>query len=724
MLKVFRYLKSSIFSVLAVILLLVVQAYLDLTLPDYTSKIVNVGVQQGGIENAAIEEIGEDTLDTLMFFMGEDDQEYILGHYQKSDTYEGEAIYKLEEDSDVDKVSSIMARPMMILSYAEQNSNSSDDSVVSFDLPEGVSLSQALSMMSDEQRAEMLDSIDEAIKDIPDSIVDQAAVSFVRTEYQRIGVDTDQIQTMYILKVGLIMLGIALAAMAVGVLIVFIGSRMAARLARTLRHKVFTKVVGFSKNEIKTYGQSSLITRTTNDVQQVQMVVVFLLRVVFYAPIIGIGGVIKAIRTNADMTYIIGVAVVAILAVVITLFAIAMPKFNKVQKLIDKLNLVTREILSGLPVIRAFSNEKHEEERFDEANKRLTKVNLFVNRAMSFMMPIMMVVMNFVCLVIVYQGAKGVDTGAMQVGDIMAYIQYTMQIIMAFLMISMMSIMLPRANVSAKRIMEVIETPDTIYNGDHLLEFKPKEKGKVEFKNVSFRYPDADYDVITDVNLVANPGETTAFIGSTGSGKSTLINLIPRFYDVTDGELLVDGVNIKDVDLHVLRDKIGFVPQKGVLFTGTIKENIKYGNDKITDEDVDRALDVAQATEFVSKLKGGVDYDISQGGTNVSGGQKQRLSIARAIAKNPDIYVFDDSFSALDFKTDAKLRGELAKITKDKTVLIVAQRISTIMNADKIVVLDEGRVVGVGTHKELMKNCTVYKEIALSQLSKEELENA
>ena len=724
MLKVFRYLKSSIFSVLAVILLLVVQAYLDLTLPDYTSKIVNVGVQQGGIENAAIEEIGEDTLDTLMFFMGEDDQEYILNHYQKSDTYKGEAIYKLEEDSDVDKVSSIMARPMMILSYAEQNSNSSDDSVVSFDLPEGVSLSQALSMMSDEQRAEMLDSIDEAIKDIPDSIVDQAAVSFVRTEYQRIGVDTDQIQTMYIFKVGLIMLGIALAAMAVGVLIVFIGSRMAARLARTLRHKVFTKVVGFSKNEIKTYGQSSLITRTTNDVQQVQMVIVFLLRVVFYAPIIGIGGVIKAIRTNADMTYIIGVAVVAILAVVITLFAIAMPKFNKVQKLIDKLNLVTREILSGLPVIRAFSNEKHEEERFDEANKRLTKVNLFVNRAMSFMMPIMMVVMNFVCLVIVYQGAKGVDTGAMQVGDIMAYIQYTMQIIMAFLMISMMSIMLPRANVSAKRIMEVIETPDTIYNGDHLLEFKPKEKGKVEFKNVSFRYPDADYDVITDVNLVANPGETTAFIGSTGSGKSTLINLIPRFYDVTDGELLVDGVNIKDVDLHVLRDKIGFVPQKGVLFTGTIKENIKYGNDKITDEDVDRALDVAQATEFVSKLKGGVDYDISQGGTNVSGGQKQRLSIARAIAKDPDIYVFDDSFSALDFKTDAKLRGELAKITKDKTVLIVAQRISTIMNADKIVVLDEGRVVGVGTHKELMKNCTVYKEIALSQLSKEELENA
>ena len=723
MLKVFKYLKSSIFSVLAVILLLFVQAYLDLTLPDYTSKIVNVGVQQGGIENAAIETIGEDTLNKLVLFMDTDDKKYILNHYEKTDTYQGENIYELKEDSDTEKVSSIMAKPMLIVRFAEQ-SDKSEEGSVSFDLPEGVSLYQALSMMSDAEREKMLKGINKEIKDIPDTIIDQAAVSYVKAEYQRIGVDTDQIQTVYIFKVGLIMLGIALAAMLVGILIVFIGSRMAARLAKTLRHKVFTKVVGFSKNEIKTFGQSSLITRTTNDVQQVQMVIVFLLRVVFYAPIIGIGGVMKAMSTNADMTYIIGVAVVAILAVVITLFAIAMPKFNRVQKLIDKLNLVTREILSGLPVIRAFSNERHEEERFEEANKRLTKFNLFINRAMSFMMPIMMLVMNFVCLVIVYQGAKAVDSGAMQVGDIMAYIQYTMQIIMAFLMISMMSIMLPRANVSAKRIMEIIETKDTIYNSDHLVDFKPEERGKVEFKNVSFRYPDADYDVITDINLVANPGETTAFIGSTGSGKSTLINLIPRFYDVTDGELLVDGVNIKDVDLHELREKIGFVPQKGVLFTGTIKDNIKYGNENITDEDVDKALEVAQATEFVSKLKGGVDYDISQGGTNVSGGQKQRLSIARAIAKNPDIYVFDDSFSALDFKTDAKLRGELAKITKDKTVLIVAQRISTIMNADKIVVLNEGSVVGIGTHKELMKNCNVYKEIALSQLSKEELENA
>ena len=725
MLKVFKYLKSSIFSVIVVILLLFAQAFLDLTLPDYTSKIVNVGVQQGGIEDAAITDIGSNTYHTLLLLMDEDDRDYINKQYEITDKYKGEDIYTLKDDSNTSKVSSIMSRPMLILYYAENmDSNSKSDEAISFELPEGMSLEDSLLLMDDASRSEMIKSINKKLKDVPDSIVNQGAVSFVKSEYQRIGIDTDHIQTMYIFKVGLIMLGIALMAMIVGVLIVFVGSRMAAKLSKTLRHKVFTKVVGFSKNEMKGFGQSSLITRTTNDIQQVQMVVVFLLRVVFYAPIIGIGGVIKAMNTNADMTYIIGLAVVLILGVVVTLFAVAMPKFNIVQKLIDKLNLVTREILTGLPVIRAFSNEAHEEERFDDANKRLTKVNLFINRAMSFMMPIMMLVMNCICLLIVYQGAKGVDQGIMQVGDIMAYIQYTMQIIMAFLMISMMSIMLPRANVSAHRIMEVLETKDTIYNSKKLLPFKDSERGKVEFRNVSFRYPDASYDVITDINLVANPGEVTAFIGSTGSGKSTLINLIPRFYDVSDGELLIDGCNVRDVDLKELREKIGFVPQKGVLFTGSIADNIKYGNENISDEDVKKALDISQSTEFVSKLKGMENYEISQGGTNVSGGQKQRLSIARAIAKNPDIYVFDDSFSALDFKTDAKLRKELAKITKDKTVLIVAQRISTIMNADKIVVLDEGKVVGLGKHKDLMKNCEVYKEIALSQLSKEELENA
>lgn len=724
MIKIFKYLKSSIISILIIIALLFLQAFLDLTLPDYTSKIVNVGVQQSGIENSAIQNIGKYSLDKLTLFMSDDDRDYILKQYKEDSICKGEKIYKLSSTSSIDKVSTIMGKPMMIVYYIDHSEETGSESNIKFDLPEGVDFYTALEYMSSVDRKKMLKSIDNKISDIPDTIINQAAVNYIKGEYERIGIDVNKIQTNYIIKVGLIMIGIALLVMIDGILVVLIGSKMAARLAKTLREKVFKKVVGFSKSEMKKFGQSSLITRTTNDIQQVQMVIVFLLRVVFYAPIIGIGGVIKALNTNSSMTYIIGVAVISILIVVMILFIIAMPKFTKIQKLIDKLNLVTREILSGLPVIRAFSNEDHEEKRFEEANKRLTKVNIFVNRTMSFMMPIMMLIMNFVSLALVYKGAYGVNDGTMQVGDIMAYIQYTMQIIMAFLMISMMSIMLPRANVSAKRVMEVIETETTITNSSELLEFNTDKRGQVEFKNVSFRYPDADYDVITDISLTALPGETTAFIGSTGSGKSTLINLIPRFYDVTKGEILIDGVNIKQVDIKKLRDKIGFVPQKGVLFTGTIKENIKYGNENITDEDVSLALDVSQSREFVSNLHGKENYQISQGGTNVSGGQKQRLSIARAIAKNPDIYVFDDSFSALDFKTDSKLRGELSKITKDKTVLIVAQRISTIMNADKIVVLDEGEVVGIGKHKDLMKNCDVYKQIALSQLSKEELDNA
>ena len=724
MIKVFKYLKSSIFSVLAVILLLIVQAILDLTLPDYTSKIINVGVQQGGIENAAIEQIGEDSLEKVLLFTSSKNKKYILSNYTVSNkTYKGEKIYKLKKDSDKNKISNVLSKPMTIISYIEQSKNSKN-TTINFDIPNNMDIYQALSYMSSTEKEKMLAGINKKMKDIPDTIIDQAGVSYVKSEYKRIGINTTKIQNAYIFKTGMIMVGIALAVMIDGILVVLIGSRMAAKLAQTLRRKTFKKVVGFSKSEIKEYGQSSLITRTTNDVQQVQMVIVFLLRVVFYAPIIGIGGVIKAMNTNSSMTYIIGVSVAAVLGVIVTLFLVAMPKFKKIQKLIDKLNLVTREILSGLPVIRAFSNEKHEEERFEKANDELTKVNKFINISMSFMMPIMMLIMNFVSLVIVYKGAYGVNDGSMQVGDIMAYIQYTMQIIMAFLMISMMSIMLPRASVSARRITEILETDEVIKNKNVTKEFNKDKRGLVEFKNVSFRYPDADYDVITDINLTANPGEVTAFIGSTGSGKSTIINLIPRFYDVTGGELLIDGVNVADADIKKLREKIGFVPQKGVLFTGTIKENIRYGNPNISDDDIKKAIEISQSKEFVSKLKGKEEYEIAQGGTNVSGGQKQRLSIARAIAKNPDVYVFDDSFSALDFKTDAKLRKDLAKVTKDKTVLIVAQRISTIMNADKIVVLDEGNIVGIGKHKELMKNCKVYQEIALSQLSKEELENA
>lgn len=721
MIKIFKYLKSSIVSVLAIILLLFVQAYLDLTLPDYTSKIVNIGVQQAGIEDAAITEIGESSLNHLLLFMNDDDKNYIMDSYTESDDINGEKIYKLKKDVDKTKINDIYRKPMTIISFLNQSDKS--ETSISFNIPEGMDLYSALTVMPNGQKEEMLKGIDEKIKDVPDTILNQAAISYVKSEYTRINVDVNKIQMNYLFKTGAMMVLIALAIMLDGILIVLIGSRMAAKLAKTLREKVFTKTVYFSKNEMKGFGQSSLITRTTNDIQQVQVVIVFLLRVVFYAPIIGIGGVIKAMNTNSSMTYIIAVALITILVVMITLFAIAMPKFNVIQKMIDKLNLVSREILSGLPVIRAFSNEKHEEERFDKANKDLTSVSLFINRAMSFMMPIMMVIMNLVCVFIVYKGAYGVDNGSMQVGDIMAYIQYTMQIIMAFLMISMMSIMLPRANVSAKRIIEVIETDNIVKEKENPVVLGDHIKGVVKFNNVSFRYPDADYDVITDIDFTANPGETTAFIGSTGSGKSTVVNLLPRFYDVTGGSITIDGVDIRDLSLHELRDKIGFVPQKGILFTGSIKENIRYGNKKVKDIDIINALAVAQA-DFIKNLKGGVNYKIAQGGTNVSGGQKQRLSIARAIAKNPNIYVFDDSFSALDFKTDAKLRQELSKIVKNKTVLIVAQRISTIMNADKIIVLNEGNIVGIGTHKELMKKCKIYKEIALSQLSKEELENA
>lgn len=720
MIKIFRYLKSSILSILTIIILLFAQAYLDLELPDYTSKIVNIGVQQGGIENSAINEIGESTLNKLILFMNDEDKNYILDSYEYSHDYNSEKIYKLKSKVEVEKVSDMFSKPMTIISYVDN----SEGNIIDFNIPENTNIYESLKVMSLEQKQELLKEIEEKISLVPESIIDQAAVSFVKSEYIRIGVNTDKMQTNYIIKIGAIMTLIAFAAMTVGILIILIGSRMSARLAKTLREKVFSKVVHFSKNEVKKFGTSSLITRTTNDIQQVQMVLLFLLRTVFYAPIVGIGGVIKAMNTNSSMTYIIGVALLTIVVVMITLFTIAMPKFNIIQKLIDKLNLVSREILTGLPVIRAFSNEKHEEARFDEANKNLTKVNIFVSRAMSFMMPLMMLIMNFVCLFIVYKGAYGVDSGLMQVGDIMAYIQYTMQIIMAFLMISMMSITLPRANVSVKRIMEVIEEKNIVEEKQNPICFNKNGKGLVEFKNVSFRYPDAEYDVITDISFTAVPGETTAFIGSTGSGKSTVVNLLPRFYDVTSGSIEIDGINIKDVKLKDLRDRIGFVPQKGILFTGSIKENIRYGNKKVKDKDIVRALAIAQADDFIKGLKGGINYKIAQGGTNVSGGQKQRLSIARAIAKNPDIYVFDDSFSALDFKTDAALRKELSNVTQNKTVLIVAQRISTIMNADKIIVLNEGNIVGIGTHKELLKKCKVYKEIALSQLSKEELENA
>lgn len=733
MLKLFKYLKSSILSIIVIILLLVTQAVCDLKLPEYTSKIVNVGIQQNGIENAAATVITAEKYDNIVLFLSDDEKEYLADYYdllttEDYDNYkdeypilETENLYKLNtKDKEVkEKISDILSLPLM-MDYMITSGKAAE---YGFAVPENMDFYTSLKYMNSEQIDAMLSNINKKLEAMPESMLTGTAILAIQDEYKNIGIDTGALQTNYILISGAKMLAIALLIMCLAVAVGLLGSRLAANLAMTLRSKVFSKVVSFSKTEMKSYGTASLITRTTNDIQQVQQIIVMLMRVVFYAPIIAVGGIIKTTSTSGSMGWIIALAVTTLIIIISGLFTIVMPKFKKLQILVDKLNLVTREILTGIPVIRAFNNEKHEEKRFDEANSNLNKVNLFVNRTMAFMMPIMMLLMNVVCIAIVWKGAYGINDGVMQVGDMMAYIQYSMQIIMSFLFIGMMSIMLPRASVSANRIVEIINTDVVIKEANTSKKFDTSKKGIVEFKRVSFRYPDANEDVITDVNFTSKPGTTTAFIGSTGSGKSTLINLIPRFYDVTEGAILIDGVDIKDVSTKDLRAKIGYVPQKGMLFSGDVESNIKYGDAKITDKQMKEAASIAQASDFIENLDGKYEAEISQGGTNVSGGQRQRLSIARAIAINPDIFIFDDSFSALDLKTDAKLRSELTKVTKDKTVFIVAQRISTILNADQIVVLDEGKVVGIGNHKELMKTCDVYREIALSQLSEEELSN-
>ena len=559
---------------------------------------------------------------------------------------------------------------------------------------------------------------------MPESIISQAAISFVKAEYKAMGLDLDQIQTNYMLKTGAIMVGLALLAMAVAVTVVLLSAKLAARLSRILRDHIFKKVMDFTNSEFDKFSTASLITRSTNDIQQIQMFVTMMFRIVVFAPLMGLGGIYKVLKTNVDMTWTIAIGVVAIMTVILVLFTVAMPKFKVLQKLIDRLNLVSREILTGLPVIRAFSTEKHEKERFDTANKNLMKTNLFVNRAMTFMMPLMMLIMNAMTVLIVYVGADNIDLGRMQVGDLMAFIQYAMQIIMSFLFISMVSIMMPRAQVAAERVNEILDMEIMIKDPKRPKEFLNEKKGEVEFKHVSFRYPDAGEDMLHDISFTAPSGKTTAFIGSTGSGKSTLINLIPRFFDVTEGSILVDGVDIREVKQSDLRDKLGYVPQKGVLFSGTIDSNLRYGKEDASEEEVKKAARIAQAADFIEEKKEAYDSPIAQGGSNVSGGQKQRLSIARAVAKDPEIYIFDDSFSALDYKTDVTLRQALARETKGSTTLIVAQRISTILHADQIVVLDEGRVVGTGTHEELLESCPVYLQIAKSQLSEDDFAKA
>ncbi len=568
---------------------------------------------------------------------------------------------------------------------------------------------------------QVVSSMNQQIEGLPGTITDQMMVSYVKNEYEALGLNMDSIQIRYILATGIKMLGYALLGMLASISVVYLSSKISALLGRDLRGMVFKKVLSFSNAEFDQFSTASLITRSTNDIQQIQGMFVMLIRILFYAPILGIGGVLKVFNTNTSMAWIIGVAVAAIMIIIGFLFAVVIPKFKLLQKLVDKVNLVTREILTGLSVVRAFNKERHEEERFDKANKDLTKTNLFVTRVMAIMMPLMMLVMNLITILIVWVGSQGVDMGTMQVGDMMAFVAYTMQIIMSFLMISMVSIMLPRASVSAVRIDEILTVKDTIIEAEVSKAHEMITKGFIEFDHVHFSYPGADEEILTDISFQAKPGETIAFIGSTGSGKSTLINLIPRFYDVTKGRILIDGVDIREIKLTELRDKLGLVPQKGVLFSGTIESNVKFGNEKADEAELERAARIAQALEFVKEKPEGFDSEISQGGNNVSGGQKQRLSIARAIAKNPDIYIFDDSFSALDYKTDVALRAALKKEIKDSTVLIVAQRISTILNADQIIVLDEGKLAGIGTHKELLKTSEIYRQIAMSQLSEKEL---
>ena len=749
MLKVLKYLKKTWISVIVIVALLCVQAAADLALPDYTSKIVNIGIQQGGIDTAIPEAISKDEMDNLLIFTNDDSKildcyKLVLKDTVSNDEYnnylkeypalENEEVYvlnKLNEDQKYN-LEEMLKKPLVQV-YLMQNDQMQEKIKESLfaNVPEpqkeatkDMELMDILKTMPEENLEKITSNINEQIDNMQGTIVDQAAISSVKEEYKKLNMDIDKIQNKYIVFAGLQMLGIAFISMASAITIMLLSARVAAKLGNTLRDKVFKKVLSFSTKEFNEFSTASLITRSTNDIQQIQMLITMLFRVVVYAPIIGIGGFIRVL-TNSDtsMAWIIGLAILCIIGIVGTLFLLTMPKFKKLQDLVDKLNLVSREILTGLPVIRAFNTEKKEEKRFDDANKNLMKASIFVNRSMSMIMPLLMFIMNSITLLIVWVGGHNVDSGIMQVGDMMAFIQYTMQIVMSFLMISMISIMLPRAAVSARRINEVIDTTPSIKDKDKTKDFDDDKKGLVEFKDVSFKYPDADSEILEDISFTAEPGKTTAIIGSTGSGKSTVVNLIPRFYDVTGGELLIDGVNIKDVSQRDLRSKIGFVPQKGMLFTGTIRSNIKYGNPSMSDEDMIKAATIAQATEFIESKPKKYDEEISQGGTNVSGGQRQRLSIARAIATDPEIFVFDDSFSALDLKTDSKLRAALKEKTENKTVIIIAQRISTILDADKIIVLEEGKIAGIGKHEELMKNCEIYKQIALSQLSKEELEN-
>ena len=736
--KLFQFLKPYAPRVLLILCVLVVQAYCDLSLPTYTSNIVNVGIQQSGIDEEIPENISEEEMNRLLLFVSEDDRQDIQDAYEKSSEsfdYDGEVLTLKDsvksDDEKLDALTEEMKLPMMLTAGFENGSDTTKqmegqlkEQMSQVPGIEKMSVFDIFGMMDDAQRAAIVDKITEQMDKMPDSILNQTAISYVKSAYEQIGLDTGHMSTVYILKTGAKMLGLAALGMAASILACLMASRVGSKVGRGLRRDTFRKVIGFSNAEFDKFSTASLITRSTNDIQQIQLLTVMILRIVLYAPIMAIGGILKVSKTNVDMFWIIGLAVLLIVMVVAVLFIVVMPKFKIVQNMVDKLNLVSREILTGLPVIRAFHTEKHEEERFDKANKDLTKLNLFVNRAMTFMMPTMMLVMNGITVLIVWVGGHSINDGAMQVGDMMAFIQYAMQIIMSFLMICMISVMLPRAAVSAERVDEVLKSETKIHDPKEPKTLPKNGKGEVAFEHVSFHYPGAEEDVLHDITFTAKPGETTAFIGSTGCGKSTLVNLIPRFYDVTEGKITIDGQDVRDLTQHELREKLGYVPQKGVLFSGNIASNIMFGNPAGSEQEMTEAAQIAQAVEFIDTKPERYKSPISQGGANVSGGQKQRLSIARAIAKHPDVYIFDDSFSALDYKTDTVLRSALKEKTTDSVVLIVAQRISTILHAEQIIVLDDGKIVGKGTHEELLKTCDAYYQIAASQLSESELKEA
>ncbi|MGV8027317.1 MAG: ABC transporter ATP-binding protein [Anaerolineaceae bacterium] len=745
MVRLAKYLKPYLLFILIAIGMLYVQVMADLALPDYMSDIINVGIQQGGVTNAVPEAIRQSEMDKITIFMTADEKSSILEDYmlidQNSPDFEkshekypvvaNEPIYVLNtsDEIEIERINPIMAKALLVVSTINQAMTDPEKAAelskgMGFDLaalPEGTDIFSMLSNMPETQRSMLTTAINEKFTALGSSMITQSAIAEVKKEYIVLGLDAAKLQTNYILKIGGSMLLLTLASVACSITVGYIAAKVAAGVSRDLRRETFKKVESFSKTEFDKFSTASLITRTTNDVSQIQMAVTMIMRLAFYAPIMGVGAILHAVDKSPSLSWIIALGVVVLMGLVITVFTIALPKFKIVQSLIDKLNLVTRENLGGMMVIRAFNNQEFEEKRFDKANLDLTKNSLFINRVMTVMMPVMMLLMNGFSLLIIWIGSHEVAQSMMQVGDMMAFLQYAMQVVMSFLMLSMMFIILPRATVSANRIADVLAVEPVIKDPKEPKSFDKDSKWKVEFKHVSFRYPDAEEDVLHDISFNALPGQTTAIIGSTGSGKSTVVNLIPRFYDVTDGAIYVNGLDIRDVKQSDLRDKIGYIPQKGMLFSGTIESNLRYADENASMNTLEKAADVAQASEFISTMTDGMESEIAQGGMNVSGGQKQRLAIARALVKSPPIYIFDDSFSALDYKTDTDLRRALKKSTGSSTVLIVAQRISTIKNAEQIIVLDDGRVVGKGTHEELMKSCQTYREIALSQLNKEEL---